>query len=225
MGRARCAQDPASKRAGREHSWRIGCVAPPSDEAASTGRPADPGPPKGGRRSAAPAMARLRLPRRTLPDRAKCAHSDPHQLPQHVAEDTESFDRGTRGGGSKSASDRVADRIGLHSQSFFPGNIFPEPEFFKRRCVAAQCRSRILSRAWRIAPRCAGGRGAFSRRIFFRQRSMPPGGDQRILELHAYDRVAGARVFPRNSENFFYPDGAGKIAAKFRVGMGRSDIR
>lgn len=57
---------------------------PPSDEAASKGRPADPGPPKGSRRSVAPAMARLRLPRRTLPDKAKCAHSNPHQLPPHV---------------------------------------------------------------------------------------------------------------------------------------------
>jgi hypothetical protein len=111
MGRARCAQDPASKRAGRDHSRRIGCVAPPSDEAASKGRPADPGPPKGSRRSAAPAMARLRLPRRTLPDRAKCAHSDPHQLP-HTSLRIPRVSRHPAGGGSKSASDLVADRIG-----------------------------------------------------------------------------------------------------------------
>jgi hypothetical protein len=51
---------------------------PPPDEAATTGRQTDPGPPKGSRRSAVSAMARLRLPRRSLrPGRAKCARSGP----------------------------------------------------------------------------------------------------------------------------------------------------
>jgi hypothetical protein len=51
---------------------------PPPDEAATTGRQTDPGPPKGSCRSAVSAMARLRLPSRSLrPGRAKCARSGP----------------------------------------------------------------------------------------------------------------------------------------------------
>lgn len=89
--------------------------APPSDEAASKGRPADPGLPKGSRRSAAPAMARLRLPRRTLPEKAKCARSDPHQLPHTLLRIRKS--RSELGGSQKSVVHGRWTASGLRTQN------------------------------------------------------------------------------------------------------------
>ncbi len=104
---------------------------PPPDEAATTGRQTDPGPPKGSRRSAVSAMARLRLPRRSLrPGRAKCARSGPSPSATNGNNRRPSVGRRRHhGGGLQTFRSGTVDRAGP-SRDMSPYSMFSgEPRF------------------------------------------------------------------------------------------------
>ena len=107
------------------------------------------------------------------------------------------------GAGQKSGAFRVGYRMGVSHRVFFLRQYFSRNQDSQTAARRLPNRNRVHTRTWRLAPQRQAATAIVSSRIFFRHAIGAPGGRSRVLELHAYDRVAGARIFPRNSENFF----------------------